>query len=246
MREAAKDRITDLPDSLLHHIHSFLHIVDSARTSILSKRWNYIWTTVPILEFTNCANAKTEKFMDFVDGTLDRHNSSNVDKFSLVSTYQLNESRFHSWIATLAISHSSKYLLTFQNVKILKLTCKITTDGELAILKAVPNLESLIFEVYVKEEVERSDKHDHISEAAECLFPHLKSVVFRQFSGNPRERKWVRLILKYAEALEILTIRHCGSYLVFRNARSEKELMVEILNYSKASPGCVIKFCSLD
>lgn len=43
------DRISELPDSLLHHVLSFCPIKEAARTSILSKRWNYIWATLPYL-----------------------------------------------------------------------------------------------------------------------------------------------------------------------------------------------------
>ncbi|XP_026416136.1 FBD-associated F-box protein At4g10400-like [Papaver somniferum] len=39
--------------------------------------------------------------MNFVDGTLDRRNTSNVEKFSLVSNHKLDGNRFHSWISTL-------------------------------------------------------------------------------------------------------------------------------------------------
>ncbi|KAI5665495.1 hypothetical protein M9H77_15348 [Catharanthus roseus] len=43
------DRISELPDSLLHHVLSFFPVKEAARTSILSKRWNYIWATLPYL-----------------------------------------------------------------------------------------------------------------------------------------------------------------------------------------------------
>ncbi|PON89499.1 F-box domain containing protein [Trema orientale] len=45
------DQISDLPDHILHHIISFLSRRCAARTCILSKHWNYIWNSYPILEF---------------------------------------------------------------------------------------------------------------------------------------------------------------------------------------------------
>nr|ABD32486.1 Cyclin-like F-box [Medicago truncatula] len=41
------DRISDLPDEILHHILSFLPSSQIALTSLLSKRWNPLWLTIP-------------------------------------------------------------------------------------------------------------------------------------------------------------------------------------------------------
>ncbi|KAI3965660.1 hypothetical protein MKX01_010617 [Papaver californicum] len=48
----AEDRISELPESLIHHILSFLPIKCIASTTILSKRWNNLWLSLPILDFT--------------------------------------------------------------------------------------------------------------------------------------------------------------------------------------------------
>lgn len=45
------DRVSELPEHLLHHIMSFIPVKDAARTSLLSKRWNRIWETLPYLDF---------------------------------------------------------------------------------------------------------------------------------------------------------------------------------------------------
>ncbi|KAL7087706.1 hypothetical protein ACP275_13G084600 [Erythranthe tilingii] len=45
------DRLSDLPDSVLTHILSFLPTKFSARTSILGQRWRHLWAYVPILDF---------------------------------------------------------------------------------------------------------------------------------------------------------------------------------------------------
>ncbi|XP_026428082.1 F-box/FBD/LRR-repeat protein At1g78750-like [Papaver somniferum] len=185
-------------------------------------------------------------------------------------------------------------LLTFHNVKVLNIAEVLTTDqGLIALLKAVPNLESLaIFEFMGDKEVEENTNdtedngdydHEHdyadyfqfennhdnedVSDAAECdknygnsddgwapdivttgcSLLHLKSVCFHEFFGNPREIRWVKLILRKAKALQTMTIRYNDdSDFHFLNAKSEKELMVEVPSFPRASAGSVIKFCSWD
>ncbi|RZC54057.1 hypothetical protein C5167_012917 [Papaver somniferum] len=40
-----------LPDLLIHHILSFVKVKQAVQTCILSKRWRYIWTSLPFLNF---------------------------------------------------------------------------------------------------------------------------------------------------------------------------------------------------
>lgn len=49
--EKEMDRISNLPDFILHEILSFLPRKDAAITCVLSKRWNFIWDSFPIFEF---------------------------------------------------------------------------------------------------------------------------------------------------------------------------------------------------
>ncbi|KAH7859535.1 hypothetical protein Vadar_002292 [Vaccinium darrowii] len=51
-RSGGEDRISDLPDAILHHILFLLPIKSTAQTGVLSKRWRSIWTSLPDLDFT--------------------------------------------------------------------------------------------------------------------------------------------------------------------------------------------------
>ncbi|KAK2429864.1 F-box/FBD/LRR-repeat protein [Trifolium repens] len=58
------DRISDFPSNVIDGILEHLNIRDRVRTSILSKKWRYIWTSFPRLEFDR-------NFFDLYDGDSD-------------------------------------------------------------------------------------------------------------------------------------------------------------------------------
>ena len=45
------DRISDLPSNVIDGILEHLNARDLVRTSVLSRKWRYMWITVPRLEF---------------------------------------------------------------------------------------------------------------------------------------------------------------------------------------------------
>ncbi|XP_026404717.1 F-box/LRR-repeat protein At2g29910-like [Papaver somniferum] len=49
-----EDRISDLNDPIIHHIFSFLPIKNVVATTVLSKRWNNLWISTPILNIHTC------------------------------------------------------------------------------------------------------------------------------------------------------------------------------------------------
>ncbi|XP_045799183.1 putative F-box/FBD/LRR-repeat protein At5g22670 [Trifolium pratense] len=61
-----EDRISSLPDPILHHILSFLPTKIAATTTILSKRWNPLWLSVPTLNFDDTTFEDYISFRHFV------------------------------------------------------------------------------------------------------------------------------------------------------------------------------------
>ncbi|XP_026444490.1 F-box/LRR-repeat protein At4g14096-like isoform X1 [Papaver somniferum] len=105
MSEVLEDGISNLPGSILHHILSFADTRDAARTCVLSKRWKFIWRSIPILEFSCKNSSQANSFGDFVDTTLELHDGSNIQNFILDASVLSNESRIGKWITTV-LSHN--------------------------------------------------------------------------------------------------------------------------------------------
>ncbi|CAI0441211.1 unnamed protein product [Linum tenue] len=69
------DRLSELPDGILHHILSFLDSEFVVRSSILSRRWRWVWKEVLVLNFCghSCkAKHKQQHFERHVDQILSR------------------------------------------------------------------------------------------------------------------------------------------------------------------------------
>lgn len=119
-KATGEDRISNLPESLIHHILAFLEFKHVAQTRVLSKRWSYIWTSVPILDFVERAfydpdssHLQAHQFMDFVDGTLlGRDKMSDIHKFSLTQLNPLNEYRVSSWITNVTKRNVQELILS--------------------------------------------------------------------------------------------------------------------------------------
>ncbi|KAI3890384.1 hypothetical protein MKX03_028206 [Papaver bracteatum] len=87
-----EDKISYLPDALIHHIYSFLPDKCVLSACILSKRWKDLSNSAPILDFrkwqTIHENVKdyalaVQKIMNFVDTVLFVHEKPKIQKFLL-------------------------------------------------------------------------------------------------------------------------------------------------------------------
>ncbi|XP_026421261.1 FBD-associated F-box protein At4g10400-like [Papaver somniferum] len=111
-REMGMDRISELPESLIHYIFSFLPIKSVVSTSILSTKWRYIWTSISIIDLRewrsvnaslgNCRD-EVSRFMRFVDRVLSNRQdvrSPSIKKFVLSFDTYFDTSRVNGWIST--------------------------------------------------------------------------------------------------------------------------------------------------
>ena len=66
-KDAVVDRISSLPESILCHILCFLPTKESVATSILSTRWELLWTLVPKLDLDSDKISSSALSLDDVD-----------------------------------------------------------------------------------------------------------------------------------------------------------------------------------
>ncbi|KAM5586503.1 FBD-associated F-box protein [Rosa sericea] len=98
---SVKDRISALPDEVLCKILSCLDIQSAVRTTVLSPRWNNLWTSLSDLWFRNEGFSDEDAFMTFVDRVLFFRDSSDIKKFYLDLEEPKDDfSRIESWICT--------------------------------------------------------------------------------------------------------------------------------------------------
>ncbi|XP_026395684.1 F-box/LRR-repeat protein At3g59200-like isoform X2 [Papaver somniferum] len=110
------ERVGNLPEALIHHVLSFLDMKFVVQTSILSRRWRYVWTTVSTLVFsvnefaspgTVLHSVQMNKFTRFIDKVLLLRGISDIKKFhlhwvdNLFDTYTVREllkDHLNTWI----------------------------------------------------------------------------------------------------------------------------------------------------
>lgn len=76
-----EDRLSSLPNDIIHNILSLLDIRSAVQTCVLSKRWKRIWTSLPFLTFTRYENYEDGWFI--YKFFTNRNNNSPIFKLKL-------------------------------------------------------------------------------------------------------------------------------------------------------------------
>ncbi|KAI3903387.1 hypothetical protein MKW98_032041 [Papaver atlanticum] len=86
------DRISKLPDNLIHEILSFIDTKYAVQTSVLSKRWKNIWISLPYISLDWTSFKKdiiydlgetVNRFLTFVDKVFEFHDDSDIQSIKL-------------------------------------------------------------------------------------------------------------------------------------------------------------------
>ncbi|XP_047065038.1 uncharacterized protein LOC124672929 [Lolium rigidum] len=140
---AAADRLSALPDALLHHIMSSLKAWEVVRTCVLARRWRHLWASAPCVDlrvrYSGRDDDPPEEFRDFVHHLfLLRDVSTAVDTLLLRSSdenagYDENDSDM--WIRT-AINRRARVVHLAGHRKDIALLDRVPfVSGHLKVLK---------------------------------------------------------------------------------------------------------------
>ncbi|XP_048597109.1 FBD-associated F-box protein At4g10400-like [Brassica napus] len=106
------DIISGLPDELLVKILLLVPTKVAVSTSILSKRWKYLWMWLPKLDYgpRDCSESECEKLRCFLDRTLPLHRAPVIESFSLdLCCSRFKPENINMWIG-IAVSHCLREL----------------------------------------------------------------------------------------------------------------------------------------
>ncbi|KAL5699508.1 hypothetical protein ACHQM5_030398 [Ranunculus cassubicifolius] len=95
--KALKDRISELPDEILAFTLSFLPVREAARTSILSCRWRYLWTSSRSFCSTLSLDALNMRGSDYPKGMLGGVDEKYIYKDN-TSLLKIERSKFIEWV----------------------------------------------------------------------------------------------------------------------------------------------------
>lgn len=147
--ENSPDRISDLPNSIIEHILSFLPVQDAIKFCTLSKHWNSLWISNPNLVFY-CESTDIEgirRFASFVNTTLSIYISSKMNKRMLELRYDICFRKGEQTLSTMKIECIS---FATSGRKIFEVRTKFSKQfypGIVAMLHSSPDLEDLTMEI---------------------------------------------------------------------------------------------------
>ncbi|XP_026460147.1 F-box/LRR-repeat protein At3g58930-like isoform X2 [Papaver somniferum] len=100
-----EDRISRLPNALIHHILSFMDMKYVVQTSVLSKRWIDVWTTMSTLNFNSyqfltrengVSEIQIGSFANFINEIFILRGDSSINKFHVDWNEETHKPRTHT------------------------------------------------------------------------------------------------------------------------------------------------------
>lgn len=112
-----EDRLSTLPDELIHQILSYFETRFAVQTCLLSSRWKHLWKSVPCLSFCSRNSEPLPKFSKFVSKVLS-HRNHQIEVSSVNLSFHGAASQvFVRKIANYAFSHNVQDLNIYSRPK---------------------------------------------------------------------------------------------------------------------------------
>ncbi|KAK6157986.1 hypothetical protein DH2020_005300 [Rehmannia glutinosa] len=130
------DRLSGLPDAILIHILSFLPTKLSVATSILARRWRFLWAHVPNLDFDSETHSSesTTSFSGIIYRVMLLRKVQSINTFRLTYLCNCGKYELETWLATAIAGDVQKLDLYFPCNVVLPqciFTCKTLVDMRL-------------------------------------------------------------------------------------------------------------------
>ncbi|KAI9108186.1 hypothetical protein K1719_021059 [Acacia pycnantha] len=200
-----RDRISDLPDSLLLHILSFLPAKEAVATCLFSKRWRPLWPSLPTLDLKRQDFQRLKFFYQFVDKMLKFVDLKSVKKCVLRLGYHETHEYFRPqkisrWINAMMstkVEHLELHLMprkgdydlpssvfTANNIKVLKLSGSTGFVGWISTVTVgtLSHVDLPLLEVLHLKDVKFSDYRSLGMLLSACAF--LKHLVLKDLYGK--------------------------------------------------------------
>ena len=205
LREMGEDRISNLPDSVISHIFSFLPTKTAVRTSVLSKTWELKWTLTPTLVFEDLLywDRDTRDFTRFISRTLLLHNSSiKIKNLFIDMDYEKDpylDSCLNLWLQFVRTRDVEELSLQFDDGTFLDSPWSIFDDGPEGYL--LPQC------LYTHPSIKRLTTNYCVVGPSRVVFwPSLKSLSLRLAVVS---EDTLQKILLGSSSLEFLMLEHC-------------------------------------
>ncbi|GER43029.1 F-box/RNI-like/FBD-like domains-containing protein [Striga asiatica] len=204
------NRLSSLLDGVICHILSFLPTKLSVATSVLGKRWRFLWAHVPCLDFSgNDLTGETEH-SDIINRFILLHEAKRMNTFRL-SLVNCNEYQLETWISA-AIKRNIRdiYLALYGFGDRLMLlsplfTCKTVVDMRLSGGKRIsssvnihlPSLRKLVLDLV---EFEDDEALTHLLSGCPLL---KKLTLVYSFIGNEKKLGCINISSPSLETLDV-------------------------------------------
>ncbi|PIA53293.1 hypothetical protein AQUCO_00900104v1 [Aquilegia coerulea] len=167
------DRISCLPEEIRDHIVSYLSMEEAIRTSVLSRKWRKVCSSLTNLKFKQSyfervKRLNLQQFIEIINQTLAQHDGSDINKFELLFDVAYKEGdqlfvpHLNEWVS-FAVNHNVRKLYIWgkdwQKFRFTSSSLTTTTT-------TYDSLEILTLGVITLQELPRNIK-----------FPNLKSLI---------------------------------------------------------------------